>query len=359
MRINVRTREDLRNNIKNYFVKNPNSKKSDVVNHFVKQGFKRSTIFNNINRVQESSSIKDKKKTGRKSSFTVVKLTKLRKLAKNRVGVSQRDLARQFSTSQNTIWQKLKKMGLNYRRRQIAPKYTEKQLFTIQQRARKLINRIYSEKVEDCEIVMDDEKYFTFSHHDIPKNTGIYTDNIEECPDEVRFKPVEKFPKKVLVWVAMSSRGLSDSFITKSKAEAVNQTIYLEKCLKDRLLPFINKHHGDGKYLFWPDLASAHYAKVVQDWMRVNLKFVDKSENPPNVPQARPIESFWGKLVQRVYDHGWKATSEDQLIRRIRLKLREFDETELQASMRGVKSKIRKLADNGVYALFKDLTIND
>lgn len=359
MTITVRTREDLRSSIKNFIVINKKLSKSSIVEHFVKQGFKRRTIYNNIKRVNECTSTKDGKRTGRKPAFSLAKLAKLKKLSKNRIGVSQRDFARQFSVSQSTIGRKLKQIGLKYRKRQKAPKYSEKQPETIRTRARKLINRIYSEKIEDFEIILDDEKYFEFCNNDIPKNTGIYTDNIKNCPNEVRFKPLEKFPTKILVWVALSGRGLSASLIRPSKSRAVNKEVYLNDCLIERLLPFIERYHSDGKYLFWPDLASAHYAKDVQDWMRENVKFVEKYENPPNVPQCRPIESFWGVLTQKVYDEGWQAETEKQLVRRINVKLKEFDEKSLQTLMSGIKGKLRKLADEGVYGLFEKLNINN
>ncbi|CAF5166545.1 unnamed protein product, partial [Rotaria magnacalcarata] len=33
-----------------------------------------------------------------------------------------------------------------------------------------------------------------------------------------------------------------------------------------------------------------------------NIKFVPKQDNPPNVPQARPIEDFWSILAGKVYE---------------------------------------------------------
>ena len=48
----------------------------------------------------------------------------------------------------------------------------------------------------------------------------------------------------------------SQSFITTG---TVNKKIYHEECLKKRLLPFLRSH--DALSLFWPDLASCHYAK--------------------------------------------------------------------------------------------------
>ena len=59
--------------------------------------------------------------------------------------------------------------------------------------------------------------------------------------------------------------------------------------------------------------------------MDENVKFVPKDINPPNVPQARPIENFWDCLAQKVHEGGWEAKTEQQLIRRIKSKMKEFD----------------------------------
>jgi hypothetical protein len=52
---------------------------------------------------------------------------------------------------------------------------------------------------------------------------------------------------------------------------------------------------------------------------------VPKDINPPNVPQARPIENFWGCLAQKVYEGGWESETEQQLIRRIKYKMKELN----------------------------------
>ena len=100
---------------------------------------------------------------------------------------------------------------------------------------------------------------------------------------------------------------------------AVNQKIYLDECIKKRLIPFIKAHHSDGKYLFWPDLASAHYAKTVTGFFdEKNINYVKKKDNPPNVPELRPIEDFWGILKGLVYEGNWQAENHDQLEKRIK-----------------------------------------
>ena len=51
--------------------------------------------------------------------------------------------------------------------------------------------------------------------------------------------------------------------------------------------------------------------------MDKKFKFMPKEINPPNIPQTRPIDNFWVCLTQKVYEGGWKANTEQMLIRRI------------------------------------------
>ena len=85
---------------------------------------------------------------------------------------------------------------------------------------------------------------------------------------------------------------------------AVNTKIYINECLQPRLLPFIHKHHGDFNYLFWPDLARAHYSKESVAWMKENLPFGSNTTNHQNVPQDRLIENLRGILAQKFKEGG-------------------------------------------------------
>ena len=80
---------------------------------------------------------------------------------------------------------------------------------------------------------------------------------------------------------------------------------------------------------------------------------VPKETNPPNVPQARPIENFWVCLTQKVYERGWETNTEQQLIRRIECKMKEFDTNFVESLLEGVKAKAKSIGDNGTHALFK------
>lgn len=63
-----------------------------------------------------------------------------------------------------------------------------------------------------------------------------------EAPADVKFKTKQKFPKKVLVKVALSSRGISTPFVDPSGL-ALNKEMYLKQCILKRFVPLIKKHH--------------------------------------------------------------------------------------------------------------------
>ena len=96
---------------------------------------------------------------------------------------------------------------------------------------------------------------------------------------------------------------------------------------KNNCQVFIDKYHSDGIYLFWPDSAICQYSNATQDVLRsIVIKFMPKDLNLANVPQLRPIETFWAHLGQEVYANGWTADDIKQLIRRIRLLIRKTPE---------------------------------
>ncbi len=59
------------------------------------------------------------------------------------------------------------------------------------------------------------------------------------------------------------------------------------------------------------DLASSHYTETVSDFMiESKINFLEKYENPANLPECRPIEQFWAVFSLPAYVHdlhlsGW------------------------------------------------------
>lgn len=174
---------------------------------------------------------------------------------------------------------------------------------------------------------MDDEKYFTFANSCDVTNQGYYTTDKSTTPDNIKFISKSKFEPKVLAWCAISAKGISAFFVQTQSGIAVNADIYITKCLP-KMVDFVKKNHKDDKNIFWPDLASCHYAKNTLDWLASqNIPFVPKYANPSNIPQARPIENLWSISSQLLYENGWEAITANQLENRIKYNAKKLMST--------------------------------
>jgi hypothetical protein len=99
-------------------------------------------------------------------------------------------------------------------------------------------------------------------------------------------------------------------------------------------------------------LASAHYASSVLDCLQSHdVPFVRRNQNPPNVPQCRPIEKLWSLIEQKVYHGGWEAKNLDQLANRIKSKIKQLDQATVTTMIQGVRGKLLKMYRKGVYSV--------
>ena len=87
--------------------------------------------------------------------------------------------------------------------------------------------------------------------------------------------------------------------------------------------------------------------KVVDYYRAQNINFVEKSENPANLPEARPIEDFWTILKGEVYKGGWKANDFDVLKKKIRLCLRKMDQNLVQDLIADTSARLNKIRNDG------------
>jgi hypothetical protein len=240
--------------------------------------------------------------------------------------------------------------GVERKKRKKVPKSDENQKVRQKKCLQKLRRGLFKPS-SDVEIIIDDESYFSLDGSDSYGNDFYYSHELMETPEEVKYKFVKKSPKKVMVWLAMSSRGISQPFIIKSP-NAINAEIYVKECIKKRSVKFISKYHSDGNFIFWPDLASCHYARSTLSAFRdLNIEVVPKDSNPPNVPQLRPIEKFWANLKRNVYKNGWRGEKIEDLIVKIKKELKKLPPEICQNYLRTLKTKVRKAADNGVLSV--------
>ncbi|CAF3971401.1 unnamed protein product [Rotaria magnacalcarata] len=168
---------------------------------------------------------------------------------------------------------------------------------------------------------MDDERYFGLSGDNVQSNQRYYTANALTTPTDLKYKK-KKYSPKTLVWMAISSKGVSNIYVHKS-VDAIGEKIYLNE-------------------------SSAHYATSVLNSLKgKNVPIIHKLNNSPNVPQARSIETVWSLLEQKVYEHNWQAKSIDSLARRIRKNSKEL--TRAKCHQPTIKDHIVYHKDNKVF----------
>jgi DNA-directed RNA polymerase alpha subunit len=96
----------------------------------------------------------------------------------------------------------------------------------------------------------------------------------------------------------------------------------------------------------------AHYATEVVNFYRdKKIKFVEKCENPANVPEVRAIEDFWSILKSKVYEKGWEALDLSKLKWRIRYCLRKMDLDLVYRLLAGTSARLNKVR---MYGLIED-----
>ena len=81
------------------------------------------------------------------------------------------------------------------------------------------------------------------------------------------------------------------------------------------------------------------------------IAYVEKHENPQNAPRIRPIENYWGILKMKVYENNWSADNCDQMIRRIKSKIKEIDQNMVAGMFDNLKAKIHLANTNGLSSL--------
>ena len=195
-----------------------------------------------------------------------LKLSKknLNNIVNNRCGLSQRQIARRFKVHYSTISRNLqRRTSIVIRKRRKAPKMNNEQQVPAQKNCGK---SLYRKLFNGCDLIMDDEKYFKLTGNNVIGNRYFYSTDPATALPKVNLQCKTKFEAKVMIWMGMSSKGTSDLYVHKS-IQDVNQETYLKECINKRLLPFIAKYHSNGNYLFWPDLAKAHYSNIVQQYL--------------------------------------------------------------------------------------------
>lgn len=329
----------LHQRVHKYFVDSCEGDIKKAIDHFVSENYSRTTIRGIILRFLNRGTTNRKEGSGRKPKILCKKgLDKLKQIFNNKDTCSIREGAKKLNCSANLVKYGLDKLGIATKRKKRSPKFDELSLKEAQRKSGQLVRLFHN-----VEPILDDESYFSL---DDSSSDFYYTMNDENAPDSIKYKQKGKFAPKVLVWIAGSKLGLSEPYIHSSK-NAITSDVYIKKCLP-KLVKFVEKFHSDGNYCFWPDKASAHYAKATIEFLTSKqVNFVPKDKNPTNVPQCRPIEDFWAILKRRVWRGENKPKDLQSLITRIKREVRKVDSELVQSVFGSTKQRVRESHRNG------------
>jgi transposase len=332
--------------IVSFYLENKEKGKSFTVQHFQAMQMSKSTIYAILEKHHLCGSTKRQVGSGGHNCKLRPKEDKkiLREMC-NTIGSSQRKMANHLQVHQTTICRRLKSLGVKCRKRIKAPLYSSEQLGRVKKASRKL-----SSSFRGKTLILDDECYFSLKW-DKAGNSHYYESDGMLVTEKVKFRCEKKFPTRLMMWIAISPLGISEPFFLPSNG-AVNAQVYLNECISKRLILFINQLHEKDNVVFWPDLASSHYARIVTTFLtEKGIPFVQRDKNPPNLPQCRPIENFWANLKSVVYEDGWEAATIPQLKRRIKKCLKKMDLSIIQQDISHVPTKLRRVADHGPYVV--------
>lgn len=140
-------------------------------------------------------------------------------------------------------------------------------------------------------VLFSDEK--TFELFAQPHNQYVWTDRA----DQVNPLPTVKHPPKLHVWAGISYFGKTELYVFTGNMDAP----FYKGILKERLVTDASRIFGGRRWLFQQDGDPKHTSRLVQDWLERRVRFIRKSDWPPNSPDLNPIENLWAYLQEKVY----------------------------------------------------------
>jgi len=290
--------------------------------------FVRSTI----RRLNAIGSIKDRPRSGRPRKLTAADTKRLVNEVKGHERRSTRKVAATFKTSKSEkisrekVRLTLKKEKLVPHRRKKRPKLTPEQKKKRVAFAQKYRRRDWSKTA------FWDEKLFELSHPPNPKNDIIWDKRGAEY-----FKEQEKYPEKVMIGVAITSKGPSRLAIYHGKINAQNFVDNLDGPVSD-----INNMY-DGKNWEWVmDHASIHKAKLTQQWLTDNVPVLFPwKEWVVNSPDLSAIENLFGDIQDIVDQKNPKDI--DSLKRIIKAEFKKVTPEKCKKFISALPSRLEKI----------------
>lgn len=258
-----------------------------------------STIKRWIRRLKNHGSLNLVKSTGRPRS---VRTKSLIQKVKSRFGrkrpLSVRKLANELSTSASSMHRVLlNDLKLKSYKKIVEPMLSEEHKHKRVQFATWIRNNF--SKDDTMRFLFSDEKMFDMDGMCNSQNDRVWAVDRRTADGRGGVKLKRKFPQRVMVWLGVSSKGVTDMIILDKG------TVDHERYIKE-VLPVArkcgNKWFGHD-WTFQQDGARAHTHHLTQQWCQDNFPhFIDKDHWPPNSPDFNPLDySIWNEYVNQMH----------------------------------------------------------
>ena len=147
-------------------------------------------------------------------------------------------------------------------------------------------------------ILFSDEKLFDIDGVYNNQNDRVWAVSRGEADKQGGTKQTRNFPEKVMVWLAVCSKGVSPLVIFENGT--VDHSRYTQEVFPVAL-EYGDKVFGN-QWTFQQDNGKPHVHRLTQQWCRDNFpSFIDKDHWPPNSPDLNPLDySIWDEFVHAI-----------------------------------------------------------
>ena len=221
-------------------------------------------------------------------------------------------------------------MGIEYRKKKKAPRYTKKQLEGVPMRASRLYRTLTS---SDFELIMNGETFSMLISEPLSNNREFHITDPDVSPAKVNSSGL----KNILLrwWFGLLS--VRRAFLNCSSQSNINQS------MKKRI-------SSTGSKVIWCRLLTATMIRTRFCFGPIWRRAITPQAWSIFGRAKNRIGAKTETLGKKVYADGWEAKTINQLKRRIQIKLKEVDMTSVQAIFSSIPRQLRKIATDGPYA---------
>jgi [histone H3]-lysine36 N-dimethyltransferase SETMAR len=249
-------------------------------------------------------------------------------------------MASKLQVSQKTISRELKRNGLvrlkKPRGHRISPATQQKR----KRRSLPLYRKLAGDRWK--KFITVDEALFHLNENGVQTEFQYLARDADRS--ELQVRQTQNFPKGVMVFAGISSKGPSKPIFVKPGAK-INANYYINKVLKPFFKDVRTRLFPDGDFIFHQDSAPSHTANATLEFLkREKINFIPPEEWCPNSSDVAPCDFFlWGHLKSEVRKTG--PTTIRQLKNSIRRCLRKIPQDMIDHALRSWPKRLRQLRD--------------